>query len=347
MAGSDPAELIRQQELLNRELDSENLFSYADGLLESDGVSTPQPALSSPARKNKMSLKVQQAARASQERKRSAVTPPSSSSIAEAFPIGGNSRDGQPLPNPPSPARVGQNLSTSPRSSDISSLPRSAPRGVAPSPSTTSTDGGDMGEEASVRFLKAKLSVLQQQVNHHSGVSSDLKQQLSESEAMRKEMADEMKRVRRNESSMSDKLQKETRAKESAEAEAERLRQEVSKLRQEAESAKRGARSAESETKTRDVRLQRALDDAKKCKDNLAQERSRHSEELGGLRKEISKLENRAIKLEKQKAEVLSGFKKQLKLIDVLKRQKVHIEAARAIAFSEEEFMKTLDWGVN
>lgn len=39
----------------------------------------------------------------------------------------------------------------------------------------------------------------------------------------------------------------------------------MSKLRQDAEQAKRGARSAESETKTRDVRLQRAMDDLKRC----------------------------------------------------------------------------------
>lgn len=76
--------------------------------------------------------------------------------------------------------------------------------------------------------------------------------------------------------------------------------------------------------------------------------------------------------LKKQKAELIVGFKKQLKLIDILKRQKVsvsiialmhtllivfhhtyrgslclqmHFEAAKLLSFTEDEFMKALDWG--
>lgn len=59
----------------------------------------------------------------------------------------------------------------------------------------------------------------------------------------------------------------------------------------------------------------------------------------------MEKLVNDNRKLERERNELLQAFKKQMKLIDVLKRQKMHIESAKLLAFTEDEFVKTLELG--
>lgn len=73
------------------------------------------------------------------------------------------------------------------------------------------------------------------------------------------------------------------------------------------------------------MRLNRALEELEKVKAQLQDERRAHDQEM------ITKSEFEAVvkenkKLEKHKSELLVAFKKQMKLIDLLKRQRIHME---------------------
>jgi len=59
--------------------------------------------------------------------------------------------------------------------------------------------------------------------------------------------------------------------------------------------------------------------------------------------KEVERLTNELKKVEKQKNDLYVAFKKSIKLCSILKRQKVHLENARLLAFTEEEFRQLLE----
>ncbi|KAK1160727.1 testis-expressed protein 9 isoform X4 [Acipenser oxyrinchus oxyrinchus] len=146
-----------------------------------------------------------------------------------------------------------------------------------------------MGSEAQIRFLKAKLRVMQEEVN--------------------------------------------------------RLAHEINKKIFYSSRLKRVQKQTVTNHSTTEVRLNRAAEEAERYKMELnkMKQSSKDSASLEHQKIEQLKAENK--KLEKQKTELMTGFKKQLKLIDILKRQKMHIEAAKMLSFTEEEFMKALEWG--
>ena len=72
-----------------------------------------------------------------------------------------------------------------------------------------------------------------------------------------------------------------------------------------------------------EVRLNRALEDLEKYKSQLASARSSSKESTEQEKRRMENLLSENKRLEKQKNELMTGFKKQLRLIDILKRQKV------------------------
>lgn len=65
------------------------------------------------------------------------------------------------------------------------------------------------------------------------------------------------------------------------------------------------------------------------------------------LREQIRKLHDNETKIlkkmDKQRNEILQAFKKQLFLIDNLKKQKAYLEASKKIELTREDFMKLLE----
>ena len=91
----------------------------------------------------------------------------------------------------------------------------------------------------------------------------------------------------------------------------------------------------------------RALEEAAKLRGQLLAAEREKKDAVENGKKSVDELTVKIKFLEKQRNELLQGFKKQMELIDVLKRQKLHLEAAHVLKYTEEEFMQTLDWKPN
>ncbi|XP_049271720.1 testis-expressed protein 9 [Rhipicephalus sanguineus] len=63
------------------------------------------------------------------------------------------------------------------------------------------------------------------------------------------------------------------------------------------------------------------------------------TQRYGGEDKAMAELLEKNQQLEKQKADLLALIKKQMKLIDILKKQKIHLESTRIIQFTEDELI--------
>ncbi|XP_058238308.1 testis-expressed protein 9 isoform X2 [Hemibagrus wyckioides] len=205
--------------------------------------------------------------------------------------------------------------------------------------------GEEMGAEAQIRFLKAKLRVMQEELNRLSHEYNKKDEENGVLSSKLKEVEEDRGRLQRTTNMQQTQLEKHRALAEDSNRTCDGLRSQVTALQKEVEGMKRAQKQASSSHNATEVRLNRALEEAERSKAELNKLKQSSRDLANQEQQKIESLQAENKKLEKQKAELLTGFKKQLKLIDILKRQKMHYEAARMMSFTEEEFMKALDWG--
>ncbi|XP_068601854.1 testis-expressed protein 9 [Brachionichthys hirsutus] len=199
--------------------------------------------------------------------------------------------------------------------------------------------------DAQVRIVTAKLRIMQGELDQ---LSSDYYEKEHESAklcAQMKDLEEERARLQKTTSIQRTQIEKHRALADEAGKKCDGLQLQVSSLHKEIEALTRAHKQAAAVHSTVEVRLNRALEEGERLKAQLDKMKQVNKDKITEEHhsKESLLAENHMLK--KQKSELIVGFKKQLKLIDILKRQKMHFEAARLLSFTEEEFMKALDWG--
>ncbi|XP_028999801.1 testis-expressed protein 9 [Betta splendens] len=198
---------------------------------------------------------------------------------------------------------------------------------------------------AQTRVVKAKLRIMQEELDQLSSEYYKKDDENVKLIAKMKELEEDRARLQKNTNIQQTQIEKHRSLAEESAKKCDGLQLQVSGLQKEIENLNRSQKQAAAAHSTVEVRLNRALEEVEKLKTQLNKAKQTNKDKMNEEHQSKENLlaENKMLK--KQKAELIVGFKKQLKLIDILKRQKMHFEAAKLLSFTEDEFMKALDWG--
>ncbi len=202
----------------------------------------------------------------------------------------------------------------------------------------------EMSNEAQIRFLKAKLKVMQEELERFQFELNKKEEENLKLAQRCKELDEDRAKQLRISNSHQTQMEKFKKLNEDLQVKlnAHELQQQA--LKKENDQFKKDTKKQQTDQQQVDLRLNRALEEIEKYKQQLAKTQTSSKDSNEQEKRRIEQLQSDNKRLQKQKLELIQAFKKQLKLIDILKKQKMHLEAAKMLQFTEDEFMNALEW---
>lgn len=202
-----------------------------------------------------------------------------------------------------------------------------------------------MGTEAQIVFYRSRVQALEAQIKNLIEESKNKEKQLGEYHKLTKEMNLIKKQNQSKSTAYEKQIERMKKEIATSQSKNESLQKTILELKNEIDSLKSNRPISNAPSGGNDVRYLRAIEELEKLKTQNKELRKEQKEKLDNARKEQDRIEQHNKKLERQKQEIMNAFNKQMKLIDILRRQKIHLEAAKMLNFSEQEFAKALDFG--
>ncbi|KAI8832873.1 hypothetical protein BC829DRAFT_408322 [Chytridium lagenaria] len=201
----------------------------------------------------------------------------------------------------------------------------------------------EIGTEATLRLLKAKLVVLQEEMERVTteGMAKDVAMVKLEEKAQVAEQ--ERTKTSKTFLALQAQVEKLQRSNEDLKKKNSSLDAECMALKKEVEQKSRMQKQNENDGNAKEMRLNRALEEVERYKGLVTKANAEMKEKTDALKTNLEKLYSDNKRLVKQKAEMIAIYKKQNQLIDILKRQKMHLESATLLKITEEEFVRSLN----
>jgi len=198
--------------------------------------------------------------------------------------------------------------------------------------------------EGRERFLKARVTVLEEEVNKLQKELQRTSDKLHKAKREAQTNGESTEFLTKQNEKLKKDLTKSKNVASDATKEKEDAARELKLVRRELDDFKRAKKTVKPKHQQNDVRLQRALEEVQKYKSEIAEMARKHKDDGVVAKSQYNEACNETARQKKLVAEYKSVIQKQSKLVEVLRNKCTHLEAARVLDFSEQDFMRVLDW---